>query len=87
LFYLLNAESSSSVYSLPSNDTSSPGGAVKISKNPIKVDGLRVRDLNPEPKNPRRSLVELIEWDILEGKSEEKKWAAQERNTEFGMWK
>jgi len=37
--------------------------------NPIKIDGLRGRDLNPEAKTPRRSLVELIEcehtgWEI-----------------------
>jgi hypothetical protein len=60
---------------------------VKISETPIKIDGLRVRDLNPEPKNPQCSLVELIEWHTVEGKSEEKKWAAQERNSGFGMWK
>jgi hypothetical protein len=63
LFCLLNADSSSSVYSIPSNDTRSPGGggADENLVNPIKIDGLRGRDLNPEPKNLRRSLVELIE--------------------------
>jgi hypothetical protein len=45
------------------------GGAGENLVNPIKIDGLRGRDLNPEPKNPRSLLVELIEcthsgWEI-----------------------
>jgi len=59
------------------------GGAGENLVNPFKKDGSRGR----EHKNTRRSPLNLENAHIQERKSDEKNWAAQERNTEFGTWK